>query len=144
MGIFSHYKVSALHGCRKVADRVDCSCTGQKAFAEEGSIDWIQLWHIGARALTFNATCRAAAAQLHAMLAANLVEYHQIAESVDTIITSADINGPAILCDSSIFLMIHLLNTRVIEVPGTSLIACQHVTRWLFARWNPGTVASHP
>jgi len=57
------------------------------------------LWHIGARALTFSATCRAAAAQLHATLAAGLVQYHEVGESVDAMITAADVNGPVVLCD---------------------------------------------
>jgi ataxia telangiectasia mutated family protein len=93
---------------------------------------------MGSRALTFSATCRAAAAQLHAILAAGLVQYHEIGEAVDAMITAADIHAPVVLCDSSIFLMMHLLNTRVTEVPGTSVLACQHVIRWIFTKWNPG------
>ena len=101
-------------------------------------MDWIQLWHIGTRALTFAATCRAAAVQLHAILAAGLVQYREIGEDVDAMITAADISGPAILCDSAVLLMMHLLHARVTEVPGTSLIACHHVIKWLFTRWNSG------
>lgn len=53
-------------------------------------------------------------------------------------ITAADVSGPVVLCDSALFLMMHLLHVRVIEVPGASLVACQHVIRWVFARWSPG------
>lgn len=109
---------------------------------EQSTIDWTQVWQIGARALIFSATCRAAAAKLHAMLAAGLVQYHEIGEAIDGMITAADINGPAVLCDSSLFFMMHILHTRVTEVPGASLIACQYVTRWLFTRWNPGMMAN--
>lgn len=101
-------------------------------------VDWKQLWHVGARALTYSATCRAASTQLHAMLATGVVQYHEIGEDVEAMITLADISGPVLLCDSSILLMMHLLHVRVTEVPGTSLIACSHVTRWLLSRWNPG------
>lgn len=137
----------ALLGIARYATFVDCSritdsgfsCAKQKSATREGHTDWIQLWHIGGRALTFPATCRAAAVQLHSMLAANLVQYQEVGEDVNAMITSADVSGPVALCDSSLILMMHLLHVRVTEVPGASLIVCQHVIRWLFARWNPGT-----
>ena len=97
----------------------------------------MQLWHAGTRSLTFSVTCRAAAIQLHTILAKGLVQYHDIGEDVNAIIATADISGPPILCDSAISLMVHLLHARVTEVPSASLVASQHVIRWLFARWNP-------
>lgn len=106
-------------------------------------VDWVQLWHIGARALTFPATCRAAAVQLHSMLATGLVEYQEVCEDVNAMITAADVSGPVALCDSALFLMMHLLHVRVTEVPGASLLVCQHVIRWLFARWNPSKVSTY-
>lgn len=106
-------------------------------------VDWVQLWHIGARALTFPATCRAAAVQLHSMLATGLVEYQEVSEDVNAMITAADVSGPVALCDSALFLMMHLLHVRVTEVPGASLLVCQHVIRWLFARWNPSKVSTY-
>ncbi|KAG0649001.1 Telomere length regulation 1, partial [Hyphodiscus hymeniophilus] len=113
------------------------SCTNQPAAKEGVMVDSLQLWHIGARALTYSATCRAASSQLHAMLARGVVQYHDVGEDVEAIITAADTSGPVLLCDSSIFLMMHLLNVRVTEVPGASLVACSHATRWLLSRWNP-------
>jgi ataxia telangiectasia mutated family protein len=101
-------------------------------------VDWTQLWRVGARSLTFTATSRAAALELHAIVARNLVQYHDIGEDIETIVTSTDASGPAVLCDSGLFLMTHLLHARITEVPGASLAASQHVIRWLFARWDPG------
>jgi hypothetical protein len=72
------------------------------------------------------------------MLAAGLIKYHEVGEDVNVMITAADVSGPVALCDSAISLMMHLLHVRVTEVPGASLLVCQHVIRWLFARWNPG------
>jgi ataxia telangiectasia mutated family protein len=73
------------------------------------------------------------------MLATGVVQYQDIGEDVEAMVTAADTSGPVLLCDSSIFLMMHLLHVRVTEVPGASLIACSHVTRWLLSRWNPGS-----
>jgi ataxia telangiectasia mutated family protein len=100
----------------------------------------MQLWHAGARALTFSTTCRSASLLLHTLIAKNLVQYQDISEDVNSMISAFDTNGPLILCDSSIFLMSHLLHARVSEAPGASLAASQNVIRWMFARWNPGTV----
>ncbi|KIN04968.1 hypothetical protein OIDMADRAFT_39415 [Oidiodendron maius Zn] len=113
------------------------SCTKQKAATRGITFDWVQLWHVGARALTFPATCRAAAAQLHSMLATGLIEYQDVGEDVNAMITAADVSGPVSLCDSALFLMMHLLHVRVTEVPNASLLVCQNVIRWLFARWSP-------
>ncbi|KAL2075237.1 hypothetical protein VTL71DRAFT_180 [Oculimacula yallundae] len=113
------------------------SCTAQASAAEIDPLEWAQLWQFGIRSLTFSATCRAAALELHSIIARGLVRYHEIGEDVGAIVTSADISGPIILCDSSIFLMVDLLHARITEVPGASLTTAQHVIRWLFARWNP-------
>ncbi|TVY84871.1 Serine/threonine-protein kinase TEL1 [Lachnellula suecica] len=113
------------------------SCTFQKAIRDISSASWIGVWHLGARLLTFSTTCRAAALQLHSILAKKLVDYHSIGDDVNAIITAADVSGPAIICDSAISLMTHLLNARVTEAPGASLVTSQHTIRWLFTRWNP-------
>jgi serine-protein kinase ATM len=101
-------------------------------------MEWTPLWRAGTRSLTFSTTSRAAALQLHAIVAKNLIQYHDIGEDIETIVASADASGPAVLSDSGLFLMTHLLHARVTEVPGASLAASQHVIRWLFARWDPG------
>ncbi|KAA8567672.1 hypothetical protein EYC84_008145 [Monilinia fructicola] len=113
------------------------SCTYQVCATEESLIDWKQLWHSGAKSLTFAGTCRAAALALHAIHAKSLVDYRDIEDNVNAIIAAADISGPPVLCDSSIFLVSHLLQVKVSEAPGASLAACQHVIRWVFGRWNP-------
>ncbi|KAH6680816.1 serine/threonine-protein kinase-like protein tel1 [Halenospora varia] len=113
------------------------SCTFQNRAVEIESSQWMSLWHIGTRALTFSGTCRAAALQLHAILARNLLAYREIGEDVSSIITVADASGPVILCDSAIFLMVHLLQVRIAEVPSASLATSHHAIRWMFSRWIP-------
>ncbi|KAN0098490.1 serine/threonine-protein kinase-like protein tel1 [Hyaloscypha variabilis] len=113
------------------------SCAHQDVASEISIADWTQHWRVGIRSLTFSATSRAAALELHAIVARNLVPYHDIGEDIETIVTSADASGPAVLSDSGLFLMTHLLHARITEVPGASLAASQHVIRWLFARWDP-------
>ena len=107
-----------------------------------GSSEWLQLWHIGTRSLTSITTCRAASMALHSLIGLNLVSIREVGEDVNNMVTAADTSGPTLLCDSAIFLMAHLLNARITEVPGASLLTSQHVIRWLFAKWNPGICIS--
>lgn len=71
------------------------------------------------------------------MLAKDLVQYNIIGDDISAMINAADISGPQLLCDSAVFLMVHLLHLRVTEIPSASLAACQHVIRWVFAKWIP-------
>jgi ataxia telangiectasia mutated family protein len=115
------------------------SCTSQDA-ARHGScsFEWAQLWHTTAKLSTSPATCRAACYLLHCMMANGLVLYQNIAEDVDSMVTATEISTPAILSDSSLSLMTHILHIRNMEVPGGSTVACHHIIRWISARWNPG------
>ena len=122
------------------AKTLTSSCACQTVAIEVSAADWTQLWRVGARSLTFSTTSRAAALQLHAMIAKNLIPFHDIGEDIETIVESADASGPAVLCDSGLYLMTHLLHARITEVPGASLAASQHVIRWLFAQWDPGMI----
>lgn len=83
--------------------------------------------------------CRAACHLLHAILAKDLVKYHDIAEDVTAMITSPEITGPTMLADSTLSLMTHLLHVRNMEVPGASSVASQNVIRWAFTKLNPST-----
>lgn len=74
------------------------------------------------------------------MMANGLVVYQDIAEDIDAILIAPETSAPAIVTDSSLSLMTHLLSSRNMEAPGGSLAAGHHVIRWISARWNPGEI----
>ncbi|EJT81195.1 hypothetical protein GGTG_01179 [Gaeumannomyces tritici R3-111a-1] len=98
---------------------------------------WSQIWQVAVRSVSHQGTSRAACALLHSILESDLLPYHEIADSVNTIITTADISGPAVLVDASLVLMLHLLHLRNTMLPGASQATRSHITRWLFSKWNP-------
>jgi serine-protein kinase ATM len=53
-------------------------------------------------------------------------------------VTAADVNGPSLLTDASLMLMLHLLHLRNAKVPSASQTTCHHIIRWTFLKWNPG------
>jgi ataxia telangiectasia mutated family protein len=72
------------------------------------------------------------------MLETDILPYHEISEDLNTIVTSADVNGPASLSDSSIALMSSIFHIRNMKVPNASRSTCSQIIRWIFLRWNPG------
>jgi hypothetical protein len=76
------------------------------------------------------------------MMANGLVSYQDIAEDMDAMVIAPETSAPAILTDSSLSLMTHLLSLRNMEAPGGSVAAGHHVIRWISARWNPSEILS--
>lgn len=93
------------------------------------------------RLVTIPANCRSACYALHAILANKLVEYHDIAEDVEAMVTVAELNAPILLCDTSLGLLSHLLHVRNVEAPAGRSAASQHALRWLAAKWKPGELS---
>lgn len=99
---------------------------------------WKQVWQMCSRTVSLPATSRAACVLLLAILESNLVKYSGISSEINSIVTTADISGPALLTDASLSFMLHILHLRNAELPNASQITAQHIVRWLFLRWNPG------
>ncbi|KAF4462358.1 serine threonine- kinase tel1 [Fusarium albosuccineum] len=106
---------------------------------------WRQLWHLAARSISLPGTSRAACVLLHAILEADVLPYHTISQDINSIVTTADVSGPSVLCDASISLMFHVLHLRHARIPSASQSTCHHIIRWVFLRWNPNesTFASY-
>lgn len=98
---------------------------------------WRQIWHLAARSVSLPATSRAACLVLHSIIETDILPYHDISDDVNNMITTADVNGPGILCDTSLALMTHLFHVRNSRLPSTSQSTSSHIIRWLFSRWNP-------
>lgn len=112
------------------------SCASSIQVREETDT-WRKLWHLATRSIGLPGTSRAACVALHAMIGVDVLPYHSVSEDISGIVTSADVNGPGILCDSSIAFMLNILRIRNSRVPSASHSTCNHVIRWVFLRWNP-------
>lgn len=104
----------------------------------DGQADvWRQLWHAAARSLSLPATSRASCLLLHTILEAGILPYHSLAEDINSFVTMADVNGPAILCDTSLSFMACLFHERNTRLPSVSQTTSSHIIRWVFLKWNP-------
>ncbi|OIW34009.1 hypothetical protein CONLIGDRAFT_205363 [Coniochaeta ligniaria NRRL 30616] len=98
---------------------------------------WKQVWQIGLRSISLAGQSRTACVLLHCILEADLIPKHEIMDDINIMITNSDISGPAVLVDSSLVLMLHLLGVRNTTSPNASQATSNHIIRWVFVRWNP-------
>ncbi|RYP22249.1 hypothetical protein DL765_001763 [Monosporascus sp. GIB2] len=105
--------------------------------ARELSGLWKQSWQFAARSVTMAGTCRASSLLLYSILTNDLLPYRDIADDVNAMITTADVNGPAVVVDSSLLFMTKLLHLLNYQLPSASYATCNHVVRWMFLRWDP-------
>ncbi|KAI9827762.1 MAG: Serine/threonine-protein kinase tel1 [Thelocarpon impressellum] len=70
-------------------------------------------------------------------LSLGLVGYGSIADVVDSMISSIDLNGPALLTDSALSFLTVLLELRRSENPGLVSMTTERLIHWLISRWSP-------
>lgn len=71
------------------------------------------------------------------LLQLKLVSYASVAEHLDAAITSSELNGPAILAESSAALWETMVFTRVSQNPGLFDVTAKRALHWLFSQWTP-------
>ncbi|XXH05131.1 hypothetical protein Hte_011555 [Hypoxylon texense] len=122
---------------------IACASLAPQACATDGSLStlWKQIWQISVRSVSMTANCRASSILLHSIITHSLMSYRDIADDINSMVTTADVNGPAIVVDSSLMLMTTLLHLRNIQLPSASYTTCNHVVRWMFFRWDPADAA---
>ncbi|KAL7626805.1 Serine/threonine-protein kinase tel1 [Parahypoxylon ruwenzoriense] len=122
---------------------IACASLTPQASAADDTLStlWKQVWQIAVRSVSMTANCRAASVLLHSIITHELVSYRDIADDINSMITTADVNGPAVVVDSSLVLMTTLLYLRNFQLPSASYATCNHVVRWAFFRWDPTDTA---
>lgn len=102
---------------------------------------WPQIYHLASRSATSPSTCRAACHLMELIITLKLVSHGSIAQAIDGMLSSIDLNGPAILTDSAISFCAVLSDLRRSENPGTSAATSERLLHWFFGRWTPGKVS---
>ena len=71
------------------------------------------------------------------LLAAQLVMYTEVADVVDSMLGSVDLNGPAAVTEPAATLWTMLAVLKARQSPGTMYDTSERILRWLFIRWKP-------
>ncbi|KAI1771338.1 hypothetical protein F4818DRAFT_210746 [Hypoxylon cercidicola] len=122
---------------------VACASLAPQTSATDSTLSatWKQIWQIAVRSVSMTANCRASSILLHSIITRDLVSYRDIADDVNSMVTTADVNGPAVVVDSSLMLMTKLLHLRNFQLPSASYTTCNHIVRWMLFRWDPADAA---
>ncbi|OTA80433.1 hypothetical protein M434DRAFT_401759 [Hypoxylon sp. CO27-5] len=118
---------------------IACASLTPQTSAIDGTLSalWKQIWQIAVRAVSMATSCRASSVLLYSIITHELVSYRDIADDINSMIMTSDVNGPAVVVDSSLVLMTALLHLRNFQLPSASYATCNHVVRWMFFRWDP-------
>ncbi|KAI0534655.1 phosphatidylinositol 3 [Xylaria digitata] len=118
---------------------VACASLAPKSVPINDSLSalWKQTWQVAVRSVSMTGTCRAASFLLYSILKNRILTYSEIMGDVSDIVTTADVNGPAVLVDSSLILMTTLLHLRNHHIPNANHSTNNHVIRWMLSRWSP-------
>ena len=71
------------------------------------------------------------------VLNTGLVQFSDVANSVEAFLTSVDFNGPIALGEPVVSLWIALIKERGRHSPGLIYDTSDKILRWLFLRWKP-------
>ncbi|KAI1282438.1 phosphatidylinositol 3 [Xylaria sp. FL0933] len=118
---------------------IACASLAAKSIPLDASFDilWKQAWQVAVRSISMTGTCRAASFLLYSIVKNELLTYSEIMSDISDIVTTADVNGPATLVDSSLIMMTALLQLRNHHLPNASHATNNHIIRWMLSRWSP-------
>jgi serine-protein kinase ATM len=71
------------------------------------------------------------------LLKLNIVPFSVVSETVQTMLLSIELSGPALLTETSSALMTTLIRERINENPTHYNITAERVLSWLLSKWTP-------
>ncbi|PHH73568.1 hypothetical protein CDD82_5383 [Ophiocordyceps australis] len=107
------------------------------AIGDGQSDTWRQLWRLASRCLSLPSMSRASCLLLHAILKEHVLPVHTLSGDINSFVTAADVHGPAVLCDTSMALMLILFHERNARLPNASQTTSSQIIRWAFLKWLP-------
>jgi ataxia telangiectasia mutated family protein len=82
-------------------------------------------------------TARAACHLMDVLIKLQIVPFSAASDTVQSMLLSIELNGPALLTESSSSLLTTLLRERVKENPTHFNITSERLLSWLFSKWTP-------
>ncbi|PGH11865.1 hypothetical protein AJ80_06930 [Polytolypa hystricis UAMH7299] len=115
---------------------------GSAAGAATGEMHtlWLQVWELASRNLSVQATSRAACGLMTTILRFKLLEYADVADTLDAILSSVDLNGPSNLTDSALSFWATVAEIRTKFNPTQAQDMSKQICAWLRSTWTLGTL----
>ncbi|KAJ9371691.1 hypothetical protein DTO282E5_3624 [Paecilomyces variotii] len=101
--------------------------------------NWRQIWDLASRASVVQVTSRAACHLMRIILHHQLLPYPEAVESTRLMLSSVDLKGPSVLCDTSLAFWTLVSKMCATVSPGLGLEASKQICGWLRGTWSVGT-----
>ncbi|WEW61049.1 Serine/threonine-protein kinase tel1 [Emydomyces testavorans] len=119
-----------------IASIASCDCVSSAVLRTS----WAQIWELASRALPSVGTTRAACTLMCTILHSKLLDYVHVVNTIESIISSVGLNGPASLTDSSLCLWRTMMEWRSRANPAQSQEMAKQICGWLKITWTIGPV----
>ncbi|KAL3486656.1 hypothetical protein BJX62DRAFT_241792 [Aspergillus germanicus] len=100
---------------------------------------WQQVWDLTSRASTSQFTSRAACNLQNSILEFALLDYSEVSDTIHSMLTFVNLNGPSALSDSSLELWARVIRMTAQINPGSVSKASSQICAWLREAWTIGT-----
>lgn len=131
-------RVYLLSSARRLIFLIDSIATHDSAKLNSLRNQWVQVWELASRTLATPSTSRAACNLMSVILKYELVAYTDIADTIESIVSSVDLNGPSVLTDSGLLFWSLLMKLRTKANPNLGLGTAKQICGWLKGTWTLG------
>ncbi|KAL4802065.1 hypothetical protein BDV18DRAFT_147456 [Aspergillus unguis] len=101
---------------------------------------WQQVWDLTSRASTSQFTSRAACNLQNSILQFGLLEYSAVADTINSMLSSVNLNGPSTLSDTSLELWANIVRLAAQMNPGSVTNTTGKICAWMRDAWAIGPV----
>jgi serine-protein kinase ATM len=98
---------------------------------------WTTAWQSASRAISSTPTSRAASHLMNVLLKLRIIPFSSVSDSVQRMLLSIELNGPAVLTDTSSAFLNTIIRERVQENPTHFDPTSERILSWLFSKWTP-------
>ncbi|KAF7570348.1 TEL1 Phosphatidylinositol kinase and protein kinase of the PI-3 kinase family [Pyrenophora tritici-repentis] len=99
---------------------------------------WISAWQSASRVVTSTSVSRAACHLMDVLLRLKIVPFSSVSTTVQSLLLSIELSGPALLTESSSSLFTTILQERIKENPTHFSSTAERILNWLISKWTPG------
>ncbi|KAL1956014.1 hypothetical protein VTO42DRAFT_7829 [Malbranchea cinnamomea] len=101
---------------------------------------WTQVWELTCRTMSSPSTSRAACNLATVLLRSQIIHYSTVAEMIDSLLSSVELNGPANLTDSALSFWSIIMELRSKVNPAQSQDTAKHICGWMKGVWTIGSI----
>ncbi|KAF2190124.1 hypothetical protein K469DRAFT_624615 [Zopfia rhizophila CBS 207.26] len=99
---------------------------------------WVSAWQSASRVVTSVSSSRAACHLMDVLLRLKIVPFSAVSETMQTMLLTVELSGPALLTDTSSSLLVTAIRERTAENPTHFNQTADRVLYWLLSKWTPG------